>query len=900
MDTSNSPADAISSSATSDPPPSPGLLTRAWRGFLYFLEVIGLRRGQNVDQAAQVARLRLYHTEFRKLLSANHSFLENLGDLDQKLRSTELVDRAFVKNKVVRLLTDINAMVESINGISGERYGALRRAFDRIATPVSALIEEATESSGTEVVLDLSALSTAQSELAGGKMANLSEVANGLGLPTPDGFVVTTEGFRVLMEEGGVRSWIQNRHLAIESAHDIDEISRELQDLILDLDIPSRLREEILAAYDRLIERTGQTVPVAVRSSAVGEDSDFSFAGQFLSVLNVRRDELCRAYLRVAASLYSPEAMYYRFLHGIPGESAQMAVGCIGMVDAEASGVVFSRDPNRPDSGKVLIHAIKGVGVMLVDGRTSPEVLEVSRDPDGGEILRSPSAQRRRLVLSSVSGLEEEDLRPGEAEQPCITDEQALQLTRWALQLEAHFGTTQDVEWALGKEGRLILLQSRPLSLSLESSRTEVPIPGYPLLVKGGEVGCPGIGIGPAVHMSQDDELESFPEGAVLVARRSSPRFVRLMARARAIVTDAGSTTGHMASLARELRVPTLLNTKTAVQSIPHGTLVTVDAGSGFVYEGEVPELADKLATEVEETALSSRRKLTPGYQLLARAMELIAPLNLTNPTAATFSAEGCLTLHDIARYVHEKSYQEMFMLGDNVGDLRAASYHLDVFLPIDLYVIDLGGGIEGTPTQRKVKRAQVISVPLKAMLDGMMHKKIPRFGARPMDLSGFLSIMMRHATTSPEEDASFRAPCYAIISDKYLNYAARVGYHFSVVDTYCGLTQNKNYISLVFHGGAADFTRRARRVRTIGEILKEYGFTTKVDQDRVNARLTKTSQEDTVKHLEMIGSLFQFFRQMDAAMVSDEAVAVYRDAFLRGDYGLEDLAGRKGSGQQA
>ncbi len=866
---------------------------RAWSGFLNFLEIIGILKGQDVDQAAQVARLRLYHTEFRKLLSANNSFLENLGDLDQKLHGSELVDRAFVKSKVVRLITDIHGMVESINVIAGDRYGALRDAFDRISAPVGLLLEEATESPGSELVLDLPSLTTAQAELAGGKMANLSEVANGMGLPTPDGFVVTTEGFRVLVEEGGIRSWLQNRHLEIESAQDLDEISAELQDRILGLEIPSRLQEEILSAYDRLVERTGEPMPAAVRSSAVGEDSDFSFAGQFLSVLNVPRDELCQAYLRVAASLYSPEAMHYRFLHGIPGESAQMAVGCIGMVNAAASGVVFSRDPNRPDSGKVLIHAIKGVGVLLVDGRTSPEVLEVSRDLDDKQVLRSPSSQVSRLVLSPTSGLKEEDLPPGEAGKPCITDDQAVQLAKWALELEAHFGSTQDLEWALDEEGSLILLQSRPLSLSAQSSRTEKPIPGCPLLVEGGEVGCPGIGIGPAVHMSQDDDLESFPDGAVLVARRSSPRFVRLMSKARAIVTDAGSTTGHMASLARELRVPTLLNTRTAVSSIPNGTLVTVDASSGFVYEGEVPALAEKQATAQEEGEFSGRRKLTPGYQLLAKAVELIAPLNLTNPAGAGFSAEGCLTLHDIARYVHEKSYQEMFMLSDNVGDLRAASYHLDVFLPIDLYIIDLGGGLEGDLSHRKVKRAQVISVPLKAVLDGMMHKKIQRFGAKPMDLSGFFNIMMRHATSSPEEDASFRAPCYAIISDKYLNYAARVGYHFSVVDSYCGLTQNKNYISLVFHGGAADYTRRERRVRAIGEILKEHGFTVKLDQDRVHARLAKTTQEDTVKHLEMIGSLFQFFRQMDAAMNSDSAVAVYRDAFLRGDYGLEEI-GRK------
>ncbi|NSW84850.1 MAG: phosphoenolpyruvate synthase [Syntrophobacteraceae bacterium] len=863
-------------------------MSRTWNGFKYFLELIGILQGQAVDQAAQVARLRLYHTEFRKLLSSNNSFLENLGDLEQKLYSSELVDRAFVKRKVVRILTDIHAMVESINVISGDRYTALRESFDRIAEPLGTLMEESTESAGSQRVLDLSEVSAAHAELAGGKMANLSEVANVLGLPTPDGMVITTEGFRELVEKGGIRSWIQDKHLEIESPHDIDRISEELRDRILDLEVPSELQEEILAGYDRLAERAGKPVPVAVRSSAVGEDSDFSFAGQFLSVLNVRREDLAGAYLRVAASLYSTEAMYYRFLHAIPGESAQMAVGCIEMVDAAASGVVFSRDPNRPDSGKVLIHAIKGLGVMLVDGRTSPEVIQVSRDPLGAEVDRSPSSQKSRIVLAGGSGVEEKDLQPGEAGQPCISDDQAVQLAGWALQLEAHFGSTQDVEWALDHEGRLIVLQSRPLALSAHSTRTEEPVTGFPLLVRGGEVGCPGIGIGPAKHMSEDDDMETFPDGAVLVARRSSPRFVRLMSRATAIVTDAGSTTGHMASLARELRVPTLLNTRSAVQSIPDGTLITVDASSGFVYEGEVPALAEKQAAAAEEGDFSERRKLTPGYRLLAKVVENIAPLHLTDPAAANFTAQGCLTLHDMARYIHEKSYKEMFMLGNNVGDLRASSYYLDVFLPIDLYIIDLGGGLEGSPKQKKVKRSQVTSVPLKAVLDGMLHKKIQRFGARPMDLGGLFSIMMRHAMTSPEEDESFRAPCYAIISDKYLNYTARVGYHFSVLDTYCGETPNKNYISMVFQGGAADFVRRSRRARAIASILKEHGFTVKVHNDIVNARLSKAPLQESVAHLQMLGSLFQFFRQMDAAMTSENAVSLYAEAFLDGDYALE------------
>lgn len=893
MDTNPSQSGA-GSPATANSPPPPGLFARAWRLFLVFLEIIGLRREEAVDHVAQVARLRLYHTEFRKLISANHSFLENLGDLETRLLSKDFTDRAFVKAKGIRLISDVYAMVESINAISSNRYTALRQVYDRISAPLLELIEASTESSTAEILLDMHQVTADHAELAGGKMANLCEMANTLGLPTPDGFVVTTEGYQLLIEEGGIRSWLQDKHLELGSAQDVERVSAALQERILQLPLPPLLEEALPAAYDRLAARLGSNPALAVRSSAVGEDSDFSFAGQFLSLLNVPREQISEAYLRVAASLYSPEAMHYRLLHGIPGESAKMAVGFIGMVDAIASGVIFSRDPSAPDSGKVLIQAVKGLGVLLVDGKTSPEVIRVSRNSDHVDIERTAAAQQSTIIMAPGAGIREVAMAQGEVPESSLTDGEAVQLTRWALQLEHHFGGTQDIEWAMEANRRMLLLQSRPLRLAAPAAVAAEPLPGFTLLIGKGEIACPGVAVGKAVHFGEEDDPDSFPQDGILVARRSSPKFVRLMSKAAAIVTDMGSTTGHMASLAREFRVPTLLNTRMAVQAIPPDTVVTVDANSGFVYAGEVPELLEQARQSQETAEFQSPSQTTPGFRFLKRVVELISPLHLTDPTSASFRTDNCQTLHDMARYIHEKSYHEMFMLGENVGDLRASSYHLDVSLPIDLYVIDLGGGIAGTPKQRKVKRDQITSVPMAAVLKGMFHKKLSRAGAKPMDVSGFVSIMMRHAMNTPEQEASFRDPCYAIISDNYLNYTARVGYHFSVVDTYCGLTQNKNYISMVFHGGAADYVRRVRRVRAIAGILEHHGFRVKVNQDIVNARLNKPTREEAVAHLEMIGSLLQFFRQMDAAMTSDDAVAVIRDAFLRGDYDLEETIGKK------
>jgi len=221
----------------------------------------------------------------------------------------------------------------------------------------------------------------------------------------------------------------------------------------------------------------------------------------------------------------------------------------------------------------------------------------------------------------------------------------------------------------------------------------------------------------------------------------------------------------------------------------------------------------------------------------------------------------------------------------------------MDVYLPIDLFIIDLGGGFKGTPKGQKVKPAQVASTPMRAVLKGMLDKRIPRFGARPMDMRGLFSVMMRHATTSPEEQSSFQAPCYALISDCYANYSARVGYHFSVLDAYCSPTPNKNYINLLFRGGAADNLRRSRRTRAIANILKHYGFSTTLNADVVIGRLNKGSMEETTVQLEMIGRLLQFFRQMDAAMATDDHAQMIETAFLTGDYALTVMTGKKKEG---
>jgi len=190
----------------------------------------------------------------------------------------------------------------------------------------------------------------------------------------------------------------------------------------------------------------------------------------------------------------------------------------------------------------------------------------------------------------------------------------------------------------------------------------------------------------------------------------------------------------------------------------------------------------------------------------------------------------------------------------------------------------------------------QVTSIPFCAVLKGMLHEDLRYHRPRPVHLSGFLSVMSEQMLTPAYSGAErFGDRSYAVISDKYLNFSSRVGYHYGVLDSYCGRTISNNYITFSFKGGAADDIRRSRRARAIAKILDALDFVVEVVADRVDARFQKHEAQIIEDRLDQIGRLLQFTRQMDMLMDSDMSVALMAEAFLEGDYQLE-AGGRKES----
>ncbi|MGD9972214.1 MAG: PEP/pyruvate-binding domain-containing protein [Desulfatirhabdiaceae bacterium] len=840
-----------------------------------------------------LAAFRKKYVHFKILLDSNSQLLNIISDIEEKLRGVTPFGLTYVRSQSVRILFYTGRMIRSFEGMTGKNCTELHAVLDNIYAFFKQEDELPPAPFSNEITLPYSKIEKNFEWSVGGKNANLAEIRNHVHLPVPAGFAITTHAFRRFIDSRALVDKIRQikEKLDIISPENILQVSQSIEAMLLSADVPEDIVVEIRKAIRDLALETGQSetcMKVALRSSAVGEDSEFSFAGQYLSVMNVPSAHIISEYKRVLASLFSERAITYRQHMGIPFEEAAMSVACIEMVQSTVSGVMYSRHPFIRSRDQVIIHAIWGLGAYIVDGIVSPDIFVLSRTTPPVLLDKSISNKPVSLVPDEAGFLSEKAVEENLRQVPCLSDDQAIQLAEYGLQIETHFGQAQDIEWAINPHGKIIILQSRPLHqttlLPDGPSQLKEAIPGYELLVESGSIACQGVGCGPAHIVKSEADLLNFPDHGVLVAPRSYPQYVLVMGKAQAIVTDSGSLTGHMASLSREFNVPALLNTRIATSRIQPGELITVDALSGRVYRGRVTEL-------LEETfGNPDMSRKTPVYNILRRRADWIIPLNLVDPKSVNFQAINCKTVHDIMRFLHERSYTEIFSISDQASDHLNATVRLNAPLMLDLYIIDLGGGIhEQAFGYNTITVDQIHSPPFLALLRGMMRKEFQNSEPRPVDLGGFFSVMTRQLVSPPNLDTErFGDKSYAIISNKYVNFSSRVGYHYSILDAYCGNTATKNYVNFQFKGGAADDIRRHRRARSIQRILEHLGFVVATTGDRVTARYAKDDAVVIEDKLDYIGRLLMYSRQMDMLMKTEESVLHLADQFLEGNYMLD------------
>lgn len=314
------------------------------------------------------------------------------------------------------------------------------------------------------LVLSLGELDASALQLGGGKAKNLGDLLRA-GLPVPGGFCVTTTAFRRTLAGGPLAPILD----AIEATEPGDltrlsQLAQEARAAVLGAELPAELRARVTAAYGALALAAGQDAPVAVRSSATAEDlPDHSFAGQQDTFLNVVGAEaVLDAVRRCFASLYTDRAVAYRRQRGLDGRGVALAVVVQRLIDAAVAGVLFTADPVSGRRGVAVIDASPGLGEAVVSGAVNPDHFEV--EARTGRVLSRRIGDKRVAIRSLPGGGTKHEARTTEAAQACLSDAELLDLARLGRRVQEHFGSPQDLEWALDAERRLYLLQARPIT----------------------------------------------------------------------------------------------------------------------------------------------------------------------------------------------------------------------------------------------------------------------------------------------------------------------------------------------------------------------------------------------------------------------------------------------------
>ena len=461
--------------------------------------------------------------------------------------------------------------------------------------------------------------------LVGGKAANLGEMVKA-GLPVPNAFVVTVKAYKDFLEEAGIKEKIFKvlEQTKENNPKQLEENTKKIREIIETSEIPKEIKDEIIEGYKQLSKEFRKDEEyVAIRSSATAEDvPGASFAGQQLTLLNIKGNEnVIHAVKKCWASLFTGRATFYRIQKDFKHEKVLIAVpvqkqmGALPKEDYLAgkykAGVGFTIHPTTGEKDKIVIEGSWGQGESVVSGIVTPDTFVINKKT--GRILEKHIGSKETMKITRFKGGLEEIKTPEKMRKTiCLSEDELRQLWQMALKLEEYYKFPQDFEW-VSENGKIYLVQSRPVTVFYEKKEEEIQIKQPPLLK--GLAASPGVALGTVkVVRSLEEAHEKIKKGDILVTRMTSPDWVPYMKIAKGIVTSEGGITAHAAIVSRELGIPCIVGATDAFEKLKDGMFITLDARKGVVYEGEIRELiAREKAIEItpEEAAnLETKTKI--------------------------------------------------------------------------------------------------------------------------------------------------------------------------------------------------------------------------------------------------------------------------------------------------
>lgn len=459
------------------------------------------------------------------------------------------------------------------------------------------------------IIIPFSRLSMRDLAQVGGKNASLGEMIQALaplGVQIPDGFAITVEAYNEYLSFNKLVKPLQETLATLDrkSLSNLADVGRTCRGLISRGSIPERIEKEIHIAYNHLMEQ-GLNPTLAVRSSATAEDSPTtSFAGQHESFLNISgSNHVLEAVKQCYASLFNDRAIKYRIDNGFTDMQVALSVGVQVMArsDKGSAGVVFTIEPETGNENLIYVTGAWGLGESVVQGAVNTDEFYLFkpalREDKQAIVYRTLGAKQQMLVYGDASGKATawRETTPALRDQFVLSDAEILQLGRWCLAIENHYGMPMDIEWAKdGKSGKLYIVQARPETV--HSQHRNAVLKEYSLattakpLVTGKAVGR-AIVTGNVVIVKSLADSGKVQAGDIIVADITNPDWNALLRRAICIVTNKGGRTSHASIVARELGIPAVVGTLTATEKLVDGQNITVscaDGDEGSVYDGKL------------------------------------------------------------------------------------------------------------------------------------------------------------------------------------------------------------------------------------------------------------------------------------------------------------------------
>jgi pyruvate,water dikinase len=816
---------------------------------------------------------------FRELLDYNNQALDLMADMGEKLGGDYLFDKHYVETIVAQLEEVVYKVVYDLNLITNKKCLDLFDVFEKAKMEIHGELDSRFTLPKGEYVYPLKELSKEMSDYVGEKMAALGELQNRLGLKVPGGFVISTYAFKQFIEYNKLEEWVPPLSESGLNQKVLEEKAKELKERILQAKMPPELKKAIRKALSSW--RNSSLSRWAVRSSAVGEDSQISYAGQYTTVLNVPSSQIDSGYKQVVASLFSPQVIIYRNERGIRQQEMAMAVGCLPMISPKVSGVIYTADPNGLEREEMILSASWGLGKMVVDGEGEVDQYKVSKAYPYPILWQRIGKKIKQYAMAEGKGISLVSVPQERQEVPCLDESLMREIIEGALRIEQYMKSFQDIEWSIDQEGQVTYLQARPLQFSgklkMDKGRLITAAQNYPVLLKDrGVIASRGIGAGTVFKIQSEEDSQLFPRGAVLVLKHTSPRMSKLVPLASAVVTDIGAVTGHMATICREFRVPTIVDTYSATQVLKNGMEVTVDAEENVIYHGIVKELLT--AQLIEKIPYEE----TYEFKLLRRLLKKISTLNITDPQSNEFDAAHCRTFHDIIRFAHEMAVRKIAQgIHPSQLNLIQSLTKLKLPIPLNLTVLDIGGGIKKGISSNEINIEEVDCMPLLILLRALIAPGVWQSHPVDLDLKGFMSSFTRNPSTETLSKERLNINL-AIVSREYLNLNLGLGYHFNLVDGNMSEDRNSNYIYFRFFGGVTEVNRRTRRVKLLAQILEKNDFAVETKGELITARIKKVERVLMEDKFRLIGRLIGFTRQLDVLLRNEKDIDFFAAKFLK------------------